>query len=80
MKTKEISRKNMYIFMLVSSVIFISALIGIFYIKNVYAKDSEELENSQEVSTYTNIKISNAASANLDEIISKNNSTERKTQ
>ena len=70
----------MYIFMLVSSVIFISALIGIFYIKNVYAKDSEELENSQEVSTYTNIKISNAASANLDEIISKNNSTERKTQ
>ena len=70
----------MYIFMLVSSVIFISALIGIFYIKNVYAKDSEELENSQEVSTYTNIKISNAASVNLDEIISKNNSTERKTQ
>ena len=64
--------------MLVSSIIFIIALIGVFYIKNVYAKDSEELENIQEVSTYTDIKISNAVNIDLNEIISKNNSSERK--
>lgn len=77
MKTKEISRKNMYIFMIVSSIILVIALIGIFYIKNVYANDIEESGETQKVSVGTNIEFSNASEINIDDIILKN-SSERK--
>ena len=67
----------MYIFMIVSSIILVIALIGIFYIKNVYANDIEESGETQKVSVGTNIEFSNASEINIDDIILKN-SSERK--
>lgn len=68
----------MYIFMLVSSIILITALLGIFYIKNVYAEDLKDLENIQKTSTDTRLQISNATNIDLDGIILKNNSERKK--